>query len=140
MFIIGKSLKGDIKMKQLVYVSILACCIAMSERAMESALTEAEKAAMIAKERLSPGKKEQSLLTIVDNRIRYQLPLDVAIADSGTPLFEASADDARINITKKLLDHGAKPDATGGAWTITPLYNAVEFSAIGTVKLLAVLG
>lgn len=71
---------------------------------------------------------------LVENRVKYHVSLDREIPSGNdkrpnlpAPLYHACSSDARLSLTKKILKHGANPNAVSPGWKVSPLYNAVDY-------------
>ena len=87
--------------------------------------------------------RKENLAAIVDHRIENELPLDypiIALDKLGSPLYEACSSDDLLDITLKLLDHGADPNMIAYSDHQRPIHHAVRCFAIETIKALIKAG
>ena len=83
--------------------------------------------------------RKENLAAIVDHRIENELPLYcpiIALDKLGSPLYEACSSDDLLDITQKLLDHGADPNMIAYSDHQRPIHHAVSCFAIETIKAL----
>lgn len=92
-----------------------------------------------------PKKTYKRMMAMVESRIRNKQDVDIPITDRNgieekqTILYQAAQSDEYIDITKKLLYHGADPNRKnpqGCTELVPPLERAICCEAISTVELL----
>lgn len=92
---------------------------------------------------IDENNKKENLEAIVDHRIKKNLNLNfpiIARDQHGSPLYEACSSDDLLDITQKLIDHGADPNMPSYYDGQRPIHYAVSCFAIETIKTLIKAG